>query len=129
MRCRLLRSDMAGLSPTWRTHAGSRSQAFSSENLARWRHVDTISVRLFSMLSGSAVAMTIFSVKHTSQRLVPHLYGAARRATSHLTSYGAFSSLRSHTYLESAVSFRQLGLLNEWMCAVYLCLKGPSVSP
>ena len=35
-------------------------------------HVDTISALLFSMVAGFAVAITIFSVRQTSYRRVPH---------------------------------------------------------
>ena len=63
---------------------GGASRTFSYRNLARWRHVDTISALLFSMVAGFAVAITIFSVRQTSHRRVPHLYGAAWCTMSHL---------------------------------------------
>ena len=52
---------------------GGASRTFSYRNLAWWLHVDTISALLFSMVAGFAVAITIFSVRQTSHRRVPHL--------------------------------------------------------
>ena len=77
----------------------------SRRNLARWRHVDTISDLLLSIVVGSASAITIFSARHTSHRRVPHLYGAARCSTSQRTAGAATPcALRSHRCFESAVS-------------------------
>ena len=47
-------------------------------NLPLWRHFDISSVLLFNKTFGSARAIIIFSVRHKSHLLVPHLYWDAR---------------------------------------------------
>ena len=53
--------------------------------------MDTSSDLLLSMVVGSAVAITIFSVRHRSHFLEPHLYGAARCGFYYMP--GAFLSI------------------------------------
>ena len=71
-----------------------QSGTFSYLNFALCLHAPIISALLFSIVVGSAVAMVIFSVKQTSHRLVPHLYGAATLAMLQFTSCGWLLSFR-----------------------------------
>lgn len=89
--------------------------------------VEMISALEFRVLVGSANAMTIFSVRHKSQRLVPHLYGEARLAILHDKLNSTFLSFNVHKYFERAVSVLKLGVRNDLIWLLYRVLNGPSV--
>ena len=59
----------------WRQHQISQFRWGNPEHsrIGTWWHVDTLSSLLFSMVAGFALAITLFSVRHTSHRRVPHL--------------------------------------------------------
>ena len=71
------------------------------------------SVRELRVVLGSADAITIFSVRHRSHLLVPHLYGAARLAISHLMMGSSPESFSSHMYLDKRVGLSESLCLNE----------------
>ena len=48
------------------------------QNILVLELVDAISALLFSMVAGFAVAITIFSVRQTSHRRVPHVVGCCK---------------------------------------------------
>ena len=52
---------------------GARRGTCAQVNFLLCRQVDMISVRLLREVLGSAAAMTIFSVRHRSHLLDPHL--------------------------------------------------------
>ena len=70
-------------------------------NLLLWRHFDSSSVRLFSNVAGSAVAIMYFSVMHRLHLLVPHLYGEACAAMDHFITYGFSLALRFQMCVDS----------------------------
>ena len=67
-------------------------------------HFETNSDLLFKSVAGSAIAIIYFSLKHKSQRLETHLYGAALCAILQLMSPCISASFNSHMYLDSSVS-------------------------
>ena len=82
-------------------------------NLLLWRHFDNSSVRLFSNVAGSAVAIMYFSVMHRLHLLVPHLYGEACAAMDHFITYGFSLALRFQMCVDSTVSLAYWAFLND----------------
>ena len=98
-------------------------RAFEIQNLFWWRHFETNSDRLFKRFPFSAFMMMTISSRHRLQRLVPHVYVAARFTISQLIVKALLFSYRSQMCFDNSVSLAYFLSLNDFKSFLWRSLK------